>query len=60
MRRVIVETIRFRRTITAKPEMGIIINYGDGPIIDMNGEVVPPPVYHWQPIAQHRITVTEE
>lgn len=36
----------FRRTQKSKREQGIIINQGDGPIIDKDGNVVPD-VYSW-------------
>ena len=31
-------------------EPGIVINEGDGPIIDMEGKIVPVPVWDWRPI----------
>jgi len=31
-------------------EPGILINEGNGPIIDMEGKIVPVPVWDWRPI----------
>lgn len=30
----------FKRTQTSAPEIGILVNDGSGPILDMNGQVV--------------------
>lgn len=55
-----VETVYFRRReATDSVETGLLVNEGDGPLIDMDGKVVPPPVYDWLKTHEQIMTVTE-
>jgi hypothetical protein len=37
-----IESIRFKREENSPEEKGVIINHGDGPILDFKGNVVSP------------------
>lgn len=55
-----VEDVVFKRTEKDREEVGIIVNEGLGPIIDMHGMVVPAPLWSWRAIGNHVMTVTED
>lgn len=61
MKMLTVETVRFKRTERSPWERGLIINYGDGPIIDMHGKVVPDEdgVWDWKELSETKITVVD-
>jgi hypothetical protein len=44
-----VESIIFKRSQKSPEEAGLLINEGEGPIIDMLGKVVPAPIWSWNP-----------
>lgn len=58
-RQLRIETIVFQRKSGADWEDGIIVNEGTGPIIDMDGQVVPAPVMDWKPRPIQLMTVNE-
>ena len=41
------ETVDFKRTKLSPRERGVMVNEGDGPLIDMDGNIVKAPVYNW-------------
>jgi hypothetical protein len=53
-----VETCQFKRKRASVWERGVIINEGNGPIIDMKGEVVPAPIWNWRAVGENVITVS--
>lgn len=57
--RLRIETIRFRRFEHSPWERGITVNEGSGPIIDMHGHVVSPPVHDYQMINDTVLTVLD-
>lgn len=59
MRTMRLETIEFKRGEKAPWETGVLVNEGMGPIIDMNGIVVPAPLWNWRPISEQVMTVLE-
>lgn len=54
-----VETCRFKRTKDTPWEYGVVVNEGAGPIIDMDGKVVPsePVIWNWTPVSDSLLTV---
>lgn len=55
------ETIHFKRAKASPMETGILINEGAGPIIDMDGKVVPfdAGIWNWWPLSEGLMTVKE-
>lgn len=55
-----IETINFNRKKGGPWEQGVLINGGDGPIIDMKGQAVPPgEVWDWRQTHAHVMTVLD-
>jgi hypothetical protein len=56
-----IETCQFKRKENSEWEDGVIVNEGDGPIIDMDGKVVPhdPQIWDWRPISTQVMTIGE-
>ena len=56
-----IETCRFRRIKDGEWEYGIIIDEGNGPLIDADGKVVPsdPQIWDWRRDNQNIMTVFE-
>lgn len=52
-----VESCYFQRKRDAPWEYGIIVNNGDGPIIDMDGKVVPAPIENYRTSHDQVMTV---
>lgn len=56
-----IETVEFQREQDSPIELGVMINEGDGPIIDMDGKMVPEGgLWHYHLRSIHVMTVTEE
>jgi hypothetical protein len=49
MKSIRIESITFQRNEHGPFETGLLINEGDGPIIDMDGKVVEAPIWQWRP-----------
>ena len=55
-----IETCEFKRVGSANWEQGVIVNEGNGPIIDLDGKVVQGAIYNWRERSAHVMTVIED
>jgi hypothetical protein len=55
-----IESVAFKREQSSRWEAGVIVNEGEGPIIDLKGKVVPPPVWDYHTVSRHVLTIVED
>lgn len=51
------EVVSFQRDKSSEIERGVMVDEGNGPLIDMNGHIVPAPIWNWVSLNEAVMTV---